>query len=42
MAEGNPWFVAPDQFDQTIEKRDRESVRRLKELYSLEDEQCRS
>jgi len=42
MAEGKPWLVAPDEFDQSIEKRDREYARRLKELYSLEDRQYRS
>ena len=35
-AEGKPWFVDPDpqKFDEAIAKRDREYVRRLKELYS--------
>ena len=33
MAEGKPWFVDPEKFDQAIEKRDREYIRRLKELY---------
>ena len=31
--EGKPWFVDPEKFDEAIEKRDREYVRRLKELY---------
>ena len=34
MAEGTPWFVDPEKFDQAIEVRDREYIRRLKELYS--------
>jgi len=33
MAQGRPWFVDPERFDEAIEKRDREYVRRLKELY---------
>jgi len=33
MAQGRPWFVDPDRFDEAIEKRDREYARRLKELY---------
>ena len=35
LAEGTPWFVDPEQFDEALEKRDREYIRRLKELYSL-------
>lgn len=31
--EGTPWFVDPQKFDEAIEKRDREYIRRLKELY---------
>ena len=31
--EGKPWFFAPDQFEEALEKRDREYVRRLKSLY---------
>lgn len=30
---GTPWFVDPQRFDEAIAKRDREYVRRLKELY---------
>jgi len=30
---GKPWFVDPEKFDEAIEKRDREYIRRLKELY---------
>ncbi len=37
MAEGRPWFVAPEQFDAAIEKRDREYIRRLKALYRSEE-----
>ena len=33
MAEGKPWFVDPNKFDEAVEKRDREYIRRLKELY---------
>jgi 3-hydroxybutyryl-CoA dehydrogenase len=33
MAQGRPWFVDPERFDEAIEKRDREYIRRLKELY---------
>ncbi len=33
LAEGTPWFVDPEQFDEALEKRDREYIRRLKELY---------
>ena len=33
MIEGKPWFVDPERFAQAIEKRDREYIRRLKELY---------
>ena len=33
MAEGKPWFVDPGKFDEAIEKRDREYIRRLKALY---------
>ena len=33
LAEGNPWFINPERFDEALEKRDREYIRRLKELY---------
>ncbi len=33
MAEGKPWLVDPKRFDEAIEKRDREYIRRLKQLY---------
>ena len=33
MAQGKPWFVDPERFDEAIEKRDREYIQRLKELY---------
>ena len=33
LAEGTPWFVDPERFDDALEKRDREYIRRLKELY---------
>lgn len=32
-AQGKPWFVDPGTFDEAVEKRDREYIRRLKELY---------
>ena len=32
-AQGKPWFVDPGRFDEAVEKRDREYMRRLKELY---------
>ena len=38
MAEGKPWFVDPEQFDEAIEKRDREYIRRLKVLYNSQEE----
>jgi 3-hydroxybutyryl-CoA dehydrogenase len=31
--EGKPWFVDPAKFDEAIEKRDREYIHRLKDLY---------
>lgn len=31
--EGKPWFVDPERFDKAVENRDREYIRRLKELY---------
>lgn len=37
MAEGKPWFVDPENFDEAVERRDREYIRRLKELYWTED-----
>ena len=37
MAQGRPWFVDPGRFDEAIEKRDREYIRRLKELYWSKD-----
>ena len=33
LAEGTPWFIDPERFDEALEKRDREYIRRLKELY---------
>ncbi len=36
-AEGKPWFIDPDKFGETIEKRDREFIRRLKALYRNKD-----
>jgi hypothetical protein len=37
MAEGQPWFVDPNKFDEAVEKRDREYIRRLKELYRSDE-----
>lgn len=33
MLKAEPWFLDPATFDEAIEKRDREYIRRLKELY---------
>ena len=33
MAQRRPWFVDPTRFDEAVEARDREYIRRLKELY---------
>ena len=33
MSEATPWFVDPEGFDKAVEQRDREYIRRLKELY---------
>jgi 3-hydroxybutyryl-CoA dehydrogenase len=33
MSQATPWFVAPEDFDKAVEQRDREYIRRLKELY---------
>jgi len=33
MSEGAPWFVDPEKFDEAVETRDREYIRRLKALY---------
>lgn len=38
MTERKPWFVDPEKFDEAVEKRDREYVRRLKELYWSDDD----
>ena len=38
MAEGKPWFVDPNRFDEAVEKRDREYIRRLKELYRTDEQ----
>ncbi len=32
-AEGRPWFIDPEKFDEAVEKRDRDFIRRLKALY---------
>ena len=37
MAEGKPWFVDPNRFEEAVEKRDREYIRRLKELYRSDE-----
>jgi 3-hydroxybutyryl-CoA dehydrogenase len=34
--EGTPWFVDPERFDEAVEKRDREYIHRLRELYWTE------
>lgn len=33
MSEAKPWFIDPEKFDEAVEERDREYIRRLKELY---------
>ncbi len=33
MSQATPWFVDPERFDEAVEHRDREYIRRLKELY---------
>ena len=33
LAQNNPWFIGPEALDDATEKRDREYLRRLKELY---------
>lgn len=33
LSEGTPWFVDPEHFDEAVETRDREYIRRLKALY---------
>jgi 3-hydroxybutyryl-CoA dehydrogenase len=37
MAQGTPWFVDPENFDEAVQQRDREYLRRLKALYWSED-----
>lgn len=32
-AEGKPWFIDPEKYDEEIEKRDKDFIRRLKALY---------
>ena len=36
-ASGVPWFIDPAQFDEVIEKRDRDFIRRLKNLYRKDE-----
>jgi 3-hydroxybutyryl-CoA dehydrogenase len=33
LSQATPWFVDPGEFDKAVEQRDREYIRRLKELY---------
>ena len=33
MSQATPWFVDPAKFDEAVEQRDKEYIRRLKELY---------
>ena len=33
MSQATPWFVDPERFDEAVEQRDREYIRRLKALY---------
>ncbi len=37
MAQGKPWFVDPERFDEAVENRDREYIQRLKELWWPKD-----
>jgi hypothetical protein len=37
MSQGTPWFVDPAKFDEAVERRDREYLRRLKALYWSEE-----
>lgn len=32
MSQGTPWFVDPEKIDEAFDRRDREYLRRLKEL----------
>ena len=34
IVEGTSWLLEPENFDETVERRDREYIRRLKALYS--------
>lgn len=38
MLKAQPWFLDPADFDEAVEKRDREYIRRLKELYWKDDD----
>jgi 3-hydroxybutyryl-CoA dehydrogenase len=37
-AEGKPWFMDPEQYENEVEKRDRDLIRRLKALYRSKKE----
>lgn len=37
LSQGTPWFIDPANFDEAIERRDREYLRRLKALYRIEE-----
>ena len=37
MLKAQPWFLDPDAFDEAVEERDREYIRRLKALYWKDD-----
>ena len=37
-AKGKPWFMDPDQYENEVEKRDRDLIRRLKALYRKKKE----
>ena len=37
---GKPWFIDPEKFDEAIEKRDREYIRRLKDLYPFKEKEA--
>ncbi len=38
MLKAQPWFLDPANFEEAVEKRDREYIRRLKELYWKDDD----
>jgi hypothetical protein len=39
MAQGRPWFIDPEKFDEAVKKRDQAYIRRLKALYWSDEAQ---